>query len=121
MVLLSAETMKPSIEHYPRQHDKIQYLFLIRSYIAFATNLQLRFYAVVTKKLHSTFFSICIYMSRHDANISEKALLLIEEVSFILVLTSIKVCHCYHSTGKIPSVGLHVYSRPTKVFDTVLS
>ena len=60
-------------------------------------------------------------MSRHDANISEKALLLIEEVSFILVLTSIKVCHCYHSTGKIPSVGLHVYSRPTKVFDTVLS
>ena len=120
VVLLPAETMMPSIEPYPRHHDKIQYLFLIRSYIAFATNLQLRFYAVVTKKLHSTFFGVYI---GHDVTqaISEKALLLIEEVSFVLVLTSTNVCHCYHSIGKIPSVGLCVYSRPTKVSDTVLS
>ena len=65
---------------------------------------------------------MCVYI-RHDVTqaISEKTLLLIEEVSFTLVLTSKNVCHCYHSIGKIPSVGLHVHSRPTKVFDNVLS
>jgi hypothetical protein len=123
MILLPAETMKVSTEPYPRQRDKIQYLFLIRTYIVYATSLQLRFYAVFTKKLHSAFFQ-CIYIYIcHDVTqaISEKALLLTEEVSFILVLTSTKVCHCYHSTGKILSVGLHVHSRPTKVFDTVRS
>ena len=62
MVLLPAETMKPSIELYPRQRDKIQYLFLIRTYIVFTTNLQLRFYAVVTKKLHSAFFIANMYI-----------------------------------------------------------
>jgi hypothetical protein len=53
--------------------------------------------------------------------ISEKASQLIEEVSFILALTSSTICHCHLSTGKVPSVELHVHSRPTQVFDTVLS
>jgi len=35
--------MKTSTEPYTRQRDKIQYLFLISSYIVFATSLQLRF------------------------------------------------------------------------------
>jgi len=113
--------MKTSIEPYPRQWDKIQYLFLIRSCIVFATNFQLRFYAVVTKNC-IPLFSVYTYIC-HDVTqvISEKALLLIEDVSFILVINFTKVCHCYHSIGNVLSVRPHVHSRPTNVFDTVLS
>jgi len=74
------------------------------------------------QKIAFRFFQcIHIYMC-HDVTqaISKKALLIIEGVSFILVITCTKVCRCYHSIGKALSVGLHGHV-PTNVFDTVLS